>query len=131
MHKFTAKLALAVQFLAHLFYRVLFFWKHQQNLLRFQNNFRADGIFPMGKKERVLMPDLQRCQACSLCTFTCTAVIQGTAPAAFEPKYLMLGAGRSSHEGEFFLEEWVPCAECEECVVLCPNDVPVHAMAET
>ncbi|MBI1861390.1 MAG: hypothetical protein HYR96_10780 [Deltaproteobacteria bacterium] len=130
LHKLTAKLHLALTFFGHLFLRMLFFWRRRPNSQKFLNHFRADGIFPVSANERNLMPSLEKCQACSLCTFSCTAVLKGTAPAAFEPKYLMLGPGRSPHESEFFLEEWVPCAQCDECTVLCPNNVPIHAMGQ-
>lgn len=129
MAKLKAQFVLAMLFFGHLFFRALFFWMPKGDSARFLTNFRSDGIFPIGESERSQMASYQRCQACSLCTFSCTAVKNGTAPAAFEPKYLMLGPGRSSHESEFFLEEWVPCTECTECVVLCPNDVPIHEMA--
>ena len=130
LNKLNAKFHLAMTFFWHLFLKLIFFWRPRVDSEKFLNNFRADGIFPVSPRERQLMPALERCQACSLCTFSCAAVKEGKAPAAFEPKYLMLGPGRSPHESEFFLEEWVPCTECAACTVLCPNDVPIHDMGE-
>ena len=128
-HKFQAKLALALIFFRHLFLRALFFWRKPGGLPKFLGHFAADAISPISLHEREVFPQLQRCQNCSLCTFSCVAVQNGKAPSGFEPKFLMLGLGRSSHESEYFLEEWLPCAECEACTVVCPNDVPVHEMA--
>jgi len=129
--RYQAKAVLASLFIRHLFRRVVFFWRPHKGLPTFLANYQSDAIFPVTPNERALMPSFQKCQACSLCTFSCTAILQGKAPASFEPKFLMLGYGRSSHEAEYFLEEWLPCLECGKCEVNCPNDVPVHEMAET
>lgn len=126
--KFQAKLVLAWTFLIHLIKRVIFFWRKAPGLSRFLEVYAADAIFPVGEGERAKFPSYEKCQICSLCTFSCEAVKQGKAPSSFEPKFIMTGYGRSSHEAEYFLEEWLPCAECNACTVECPNDVPVHAM---
>lgn len=128
--RWKAKLALAFLFFAHLFKRAFFLWKRRSELPRFLSFYAADAITPISEAERSRFPSFQRCQICSLCTFSCSAIQQGRAPGSFEPKFLMTGFGRSSHESEYFLPEWLPCAECAECTVKCPNDVPVHAMAE-
>ncbi len=130
MPRFLARVALAVTFLFHLLSRFVVFWRQRNNSEVFLGHFRHDGILPIGTLEREQMASYQKCQACSLCTFTCTAVLDGSAPAGFEPKYLMLGPGRSPHEAGILLTEWIPCAQCEACTTLCPNDVPIHAMAE-
>lgn len=130
MAKWIAKVALAITFLTHLLARIIFFWRRVENSERFLANYRADGIFPVGGVERDQMASFQRCQACSLCTFSCSAIKEGSAPPAFEPKYLMLGPSRSAHEGNVMLDEWIPCAKCSVCTVLCPNDVPIHAVVE-
>ncbi|MBI4402990.1 MAG: 4Fe-4S dicluster domain-containing protein [Deltaproteobacteria bacterium] len=128
--KMQAKLVLALLFFYHLLGKLLFFWRRPKGLQNFLDSYRADGIFPVGSNERSHFPTYQRCQVCSLCTFSCTAIQKGLAPADFEPKFVMLGYGGSSHESEIFLEEWLPCIECEQCSVLCPNDVPIHGMAQ-
>lgn len=127
--KFQAKLALAWMFLIHLIKRVVFFWRKTPGLSRFLEVYAADAIFPISEKERAKFPSYEKCQICSLCTFTCEAVKQGSAPSSFEPKFILTGYGRSSHESEYFLEEWLPCLECQSCTIECPNDVPVHEMA--
>lgn len=129
-HKFQAKLALAWLFLGHLIKRVLFFWKRSDGLTKFLATYSGDAIFPVSLGERSAFPSYQRCQVCSLCTFSCAAIKEGKAPSSFEPKFLMIGYGRSSHESEYFIEDWLPCLECVECTVDCPNDVPVHAMGQ-
>ena len=126
-----AKIALAILFFRHLVRRAFLFWRKKDGLRQFLALYGGDAIYPVSEKERAAMPGFQKCQVCSLCTFTCKAVLDGKAPGNFEPKFLMIGYGRSSHEAEFFLEEWLPCYECRSCTVVCPNDVPLHDMAET
>lgn len=128
-HKIQAKLVLAVLFFLHLLKRIFFFWRKPRGLEFFLEQFAQDGIFPISPSERTLFPLLQKCQACSLCTFSCTSIIEGKAPSNFEPKLLLLGFGRSTHESENLFDDWLPCLECKSCQVLCPNDVPVHQMA--
>lgn len=130
LRKLRAQGVLAFLFVIHLLKKVFFFWRRPRGLSIFLGQYIADGIYPVEERERHEFPSFQKCQACSLCTFSCTAVQQGRAPSAFEPKFIMLGLGRSSHESEVFLEEWLPCIECGSCQVLCPNDVPIHRMAE-
>lgn len=127
---FKSRAILAFLFTLQLVRRVLFFWKNSSGLDRFLNQYLSDGIFPVSSRERQGFPSYQRCQACSLCTFSCTAIKEGRAPSGFEPKFIMLGLTRSSDESEYFLEEWVPCLECDTCRIECPNDVPIHAAAE-
>lgn len=117
-------------FIGQLVHRLLFFWQRPSGLARFLSQYAADGISSVSSPERQSFPSYQRCQVCSLCTFSCTAIKEGRAPSGFEPKFILVGLTRSSNESEFFLEEWVPCLECEACRVECPNDVPVHAAAE-
>ena len=128
--KLRAKIALAGLFFLQLLGRMFLFWRRRPGLPRFLELYAADAISTISATERSRFPEYQKCQACSLCTFSCTAIHEGRAPAAFEPKFLMLGFGRSSHESEYFLPDWLPCLECGECTVNCPNNVPVHAMAE-
>lgn len=129
-HKIEAKFYLAIGFLLHLMKRIFLFWKRPRGLKDFLSQYAADGIFPVTREERSRYPSFERCQACSLCTFSCEAIVAGRAPSAFEPKYILLSLGRSPHESEVFLEEWLPCYECEKCSVTCPNQVPVHEMAQ-
>lgn len=124
-----ARFVLSVLFFYHLIKRVCLFWRRRGGFEQFMKQYHADGILPVSARERALTPSYQSCQTCSLCTFSCTAVQKGTAPSDFEPKFIMLGYGRSPHESEIFLEEWLPCLECETCHILCPNEVPIHAMA--
>ncbi|MCB0416492.1 MAG: hypothetical protein H6617_08200 [Bdellovibrionaceae bacterium] len=131
LQKLEAKLVLAGLFFVHLIKRVLFFWKKKPGLNEFLQNFRGDNITPVGAEERKLFPEFQRCQVCSLCTFSCEAIAAGRAPAGFEPKFVLLGFGRSAHESEYFFDEWLPCLECASCTVECPTHVPVHAMVAT
>lgn len=129
--KWEAKAVLAYLFFRHLFLKVLLFWRKDKNsLAKFFTNYREDFIFPVSEAQRGKLADFQRCQACSLCTFSCEAVQTGRAPASFEPKYLLLSSGRSSHESAFFSDAWLPCVACKTCTVQCPNDVPIHDMAE-
>jgi len=128
--KFYAKFVLAIQFFIHLFGRIFLFWRKRKGLDQFLSQYAADAIYPITPGERKLFPSYQRCQVCSLCTFSCVAIQLGKAPSDFEPKFLMLGYGRSPHESEVFLDEWMPCYECKSCTILCPNDVPIHTMAK-
>lgn len=127
--KWQAKVYLACLFFYRLFARFFLFWRRRKGLEHFLKHYSADAVSPVTPSERFHFASFQKCQVCSLCTFSCTAVKEARCPGNFEPKFLMLGYGRSSHEAEYFLEEWLPCYECGACVVECPNDVPIHAMA--
>lgn len=124
--KLEAKLVLALLFFIHLIKRVVFFWRKPRGLNFFLDTFSEDSVFPVTPQERMLLPALSRCQACSLCSFSCSAIQGGKAPTGFEPKQILLVSARSSHESEIFLEEWLPCAECNACTVQCPTQVPIH-----
>jgi heterodisulfide reductase subunit C len=128
--KIKAKIVLWVLFFRSLLRRLFFSWKPEKGLEKFFENYSADAILTVSENERSQFPSYQKCQACSLCTFSCSALHEGRAPSSFEPKFIMLGYGRSSHESEYYLEEWLPCVECKACTVECPNDVPVHTMAQ-
>lgn len=128
--KYQSKGVLAVLFFSHLIHQLFFFWKPRKGLRRFLANYAQDAITTVSQHERTWLPSYERCQNCSLCTFSCEGIQQGKGHPSFEPKMLMLGYGRSSHESEYFLEDWVPCIECGECTVQCPNQVPIHAMLE-
>src|SRR5690606_21990464 len=108
LQKFEAKLVLAGLFVVHLFRRIVFFWRKRPGLKEFLENFHEDNITPVDELERKEFPSFQRCQVCSLCTFSCEAITEGRAPAGFEPKFILLGFGRSAHESEYFFEEWLP-----------------------
>lgn len=125
-----AKAVLAALFFIHLFQRVIFFWRKRRGLPKFLANFSADGIGVVSPAEREGLALDSRCIACSLCTFSCTKIAEGTAPPQFEPKLLLLGFGRSAHEAEYATEDWLPCLECGSCTVVCPTHAPVHAAAE-
>lgn len=127
--KFWAKCVLGVLFIIHFFRKLAFWKKSEPGLVTFLGHFGGDGVYEVSKRERAQFPSYSKCHACSLCTFSCTAVRDGNAPFDFEPKFIMLGYGRSPHEAEYFLEEWLPCLGCKRCTVECPNDVPIHAMA--
>ncbi len=130
LHKIWARIYLGSLLIIHLLRRVFFFWRKTHGLNKFLEYFSLDAITPVEESEREIFPSFQKCINCSLCTFSCTAIQQGKAPSGFEPKFILLGLGRSPHESEIFLEEWLPCIECGHCQVLCPNDVPIHKMGE-
>jgi len=129
LRNFQAKFILALLFLKHLVVWVLRFWIKREGLNRFLKQYSDDGITFVTQKERNHFPHYQRCQICSFCTFSCRAILDGRAPSDFEPKFILLGFGRSSHEAELANEKWFPCVNCQGCTVECPNDVPIHAMA--
>ena len=124
--KWEAKIVLAFLFLGHLIKRLLFFWQRRPGLTSFQENFREDSIFNVSEAERKGLPQFQKCLNCSLCTLSCSAVIDGSAPNGFEPKTIPLSLLRSEHEVEYLLEEWLPCQNCGQCVAECPNHLPLH-----
>jgi heterodisulfide reductase subunit C len=128
-HKLKARAILFLLFVSQLLRR-LTLRKPSAGLDRFLSQYAADAVTAVSEGERLRFPGFQKCLACSQCTFSCAAIRDDRAPSAFEPKYLLLSLGRSSHETEFSLPEWIPCLECESCTVECPNDVPVHEMAE-
>jgi len=130
LRRFWARLTLLLLLVRHLAKRTLFFWKKKPGLATFIKQYSADAIFPVTEAERSHFPVSQKCQACSLCTLSCAALREGRAASSFEPKFIMLGYSRSSHESEFFLEDWLPCLGCDACTVECPNEVPVHAVAQ-
>lgn len=126
----SIRLYLAVDRLWRRVNRVLLFWRKGRGGEVFLDRYRPDHIVAVTEAERAHSADFERCQVCSLCTFSCTAIQKGEAPAAFEPKLLVSVFGRALHDSETFLDDSFPCAKCGACTVLCPNDVPVHAMVE-
>ncbi|MBY0370793.1 (Fe-S)-binding protein [bacterium] len=111
-------------------HRAVFFWRRQRGVEAFLARYKADQVVAVSEQERLQSTDLEKCQVCSLCTPTCTAVQAGTAPASFEPKMLLSVFARHSHDSEVFLEEWLACSECNACTVECPTGVPVHAAVD-
>ena len=126
VRNFRAKAALAFLFFVHLLHRCVFFWRPARGLRTFLSNYELDSVFSVSEFERRMMPHFQKCQACSLCTFSCLAIQEGKAPMKFEPKMIMLGFSRSAHEAQYAYEDWLPCIECDACSVICPNQVPIH-----
>ena len=106
------------------------FWRRRQVREALLTRYRLDGIFATSEADRAGFTGFQKCVACSLCTFSCTAIREGRAPASFEPKFAILAYGRSAADSEVFREEWLPCATCNACTVECPSDVPLHRMIE-
>jgi heterodisulfide reductase subunit C len=111
-------------------YRLFFFWRRSRGAEVFLERYRADQVLAVSETERSLAPSLEKCLHCSLCTLSCDAIQKGVAPSSFEPKQIVGVFGKYTHDSEIFLEEWFPCTSCQACTVLCPNSVPVHAMAE-
>lgn len=111
-------------------HRLFFFWRPGRGAEAFLERYRPDHVLAVTESERSLAPALEKCQHCSLCTFSCEAIQKGEAPASFEPKLIVGVFGKYTHDSEVFMEEWFPCAKCGACTVLCPNEVPVHAMVE-
>lgn len=128
-YKFHGHPWLRSRFLLRLVGRALLFWRSDSNLARFFEQYAPDGAEPVPVDLRASFPAYQKCLVCSLCTFSCAAVREGTAPPAFEPKYLLIGPSRRSAAADAFVPEWVPCVTCTKCTVECPNGVPVHAAA--
>jgi len=110
--------------------RILFFWKAGRGAEAFLEHYRGDQILAVTPTERTRAPEFEKCVACSLCTFSCQAIRKQDAPESFEPKLIVGVFAKRSHDSEVFLEEWFPCARCGSCTVLCPNEVPIHAMVE-
>lgn len=129
LRKCYARMVLITLFAIHLVRRSFIFWRKGQGLKKFLDNYASDAVTSVSPIERKNLASFQRCLACSFCSFSCEAILEGRGPVGFEPKYLILSAGRSAHESEVFLEDWLPCLECDACTVVCPNDVPVHAAA--
>lgn len=125
--RFAGRPWLKLRYLARRVYHLFRFWKKEEGLPEFLSRYGADGARTIPRDERALFPSFEKCQACSLCTFSCAAVRDGIAPPAFEPKYLLLAFGRSP---ELAVDDWVPCAACSGCTVECPVDAPIHAMAQ-
>ena len=131
MRKIYARVILTYLFCRQLSRRILLFWRRRKGLTTFLEQYAPDYAFATGKLERELLPQFQKCLNCSLCSFSCSALKEGRGPAGFEPKYLPLSAVRSAHESEIFIEDWLPCLDCPDCTVACPNDVPIRAIANT
>ena len=129
-YRYDGRRGLSFRFQLRRLARLFLFWRKEQELPDFLARYAADGVRAIPAAERNLFPAFQKCQACSLCTFSCSAVRDGIAPPAFEPKYLMLGQGRSALEAELALDEWIPCVQCSGCTVECPVDVPIHEMGQ-
>ncbi len=129
-YRYDGRPGLSLGYLMRRLSAFFLFWREKEELPAFLAQYAAEGVRAMPAAERTLFPAFQKCQACSLCTFSCSAVRDGVAPPAFEPKYLMLGQGRSAPEAELALDEWIPCVQCSGCTVECPVDVPIHEMGQ-
>lgn len=127
---YSIRLYLKVDRVWRRFHRLFFFWRKGRGADTFLERYRADHVLAISESERSLSPSFEHCQVCSLCTFSCEAVRKGDAPASFEPKLIPSVFAKYPHESEVFLEEWFPCARCAACTVLCPNEVPIHAMVQ-
>ena len=108
--------------------RLIFFWRAARGAETFLERYRADHVLAITADERAAAPSYEKCVLCSLCTFSCTAIRNASAPPGFEPKLLVGVFGKHTHESEVFLEDWYPCAKCDACTVICPNEVPIHAI---
>jgi heterodisulfide reductase subunit C len=126
--RFEGRRWLKLRYFLRRAYHLFLFWQKEEGLAPFLARHKAEGLWTLSREARALAPSFEKCQVCSLCTFTCAAVRDGTAPPAFEPKYLLVALGRAP---ELSVEEWVPCAACTACTVECPVDVPIHAMAQS
>lgn len=126
----SIRVYLAVDRLWRRMHRLLFFWRKGGGAEAFLERYRPDHVLAVTETERRLAPDFEKCLMCSLCTFSCQAIQTGEAPVSFEPKLLVGVFGKFTRDSEIFTEEWFPCMKCSACTVLCPNDVPVHAIVE-
>ena len=111
--------------------RWVLFWRDDTALDQVLAQYGPDRLYRVLGEDRARAPAFQKCIACSLCTFSCRAVREGMAPPSFEPKQLAIGFGRGAIANPQLPAAWAPCASCDHCTVECPNDVPVHAIAES
>lgn len=81
---------------------------------------------PAPEKPPVGQWSLASCIGCSLCTYSCSAVRQGTAPPGFEPKRVLLGIAKNEEDWSCLDADWAPCVACPTCTVVCPTGVQVH-----
>lgn len=110
--------------------RGILFWRRHQGTEAFLARYKTEQVVALSESDRARGLEFEKCQACSYCTLSCKAVVEGAAPPSFEPKMLATVFGKNRHETEVFVDAWFPCASCGACTVQCPTDVPLHDLVE-
>jgi len=100
-------------------------FKKERSIDFFQKNYH----YSTAPKTLAWIENAQNCISCSLCTFSCSAIKNGTAPVGYEPKQLVLWISKNPNLEVSQLEN-IPCVECAGCVVECPRGVPIHQLGE-
>lgn len=130
LNKVRARIILGYWFVVTALGR-LRFWERRQVRQNLLERYRPDGLSAMRDTERAVFASFQKCVNCSLCTLSCEGIREGRGAPSFEPKFLLLAYGRGPRSGDVFRDDWIPCAACNACTVECPNDVPIHTVADT
>jgi Fe-S oxidoreductase len=118
---------LGVNFWLHLGRSVLPHHKVDQAEL-FRGYFREDRLTSFTAAEHEELPGLETCVACGLCPGTCR--VMTLSEGRFRgPMHLAAAASRSQPDFIHDLDSLPLCAVCGQCEPICPERVPVAAMA--
>jgi heterodisulfide reductase subunit C len=125
--RIKALAVLGYNFNLHLFRSVLPREKKDQ-MEKFLGFFREDRISALTPDEYREIVNFERCVVCGLCPAHCRPMEE--APGRFlGPMHLAASSSRSHPEFVHDLDSLTLCAACGQCEPICPETVPVAAIA--
>jgi ferredoxin len=116
-------------------------WAERFGLVRFQENYVAEGIPPTTGAFRLLAHEPGRCTACGVCDDVCP-ILRGSLPApqsasqgAFlGPMTFVLAGARAAPQLDDVRDtlqtlNGAPCDSCRRCDAACPERIPIAQLA--
>lgn len=127
--QFRAILVLGYNFALHLA-RSFFSRSKDDQLKKFKEYFKEDGITPFSKQELEELKKVSACTACGECVSHCRVSLVSKGEF-LGPEHFVLSSTRSSPDFAKDVPNLFLCALCMECEPICPEEVPVAQMVRT